>query len=70
MLAFGHLVGAFQAVGVETVGPGSFVGEAGEVVIGLVVGVHTRYSWKAKGTSLTLRRWFSGRSRRWSELRG
>jgi hypothetical protein len=64
LVALGHLDGALDAVGVEALREGPLVGQAGQLVIGLGKARSTRYSWKAKGTSFTRFRWFSGRSRR------
>lgn len=68
--ALGHLQGSVDAVVVEALGEGAFVGQAGQFLVGLGGGSGTRYSWKAKGTSLVRLTWFSGRSRRCRWLRG
>jgi hypothetical protein len=62
--AFGYLVGAQQSVVIQTLHVGAFVGEAGQLLVGLSVKRLTLYSWNSKGTSLQRLRWFSGISRR------
>ena len=64
LVALGNFDCAFHAVIVEALHKGALIGEAWQLVIGLSGQGGTRYSWKAKGTSLTLLRWLAGRSRR------
>ena len=64
LVALRDLVGTLHSVVVETLGEGAFVGEAGELVVGLGGGGGTLYYSNWKGTSLQRLRWFSGRSRR------
>ena len=70
LVALRDLVGALDAVVVEALDEGAFVGEAGELVVGLGGGGGTLYYSNWKGTSLQRLRWFSGRSRRCMAWRG
>jgi hypothetical protein len=65
LVALGYLEGSLDSVVVEALGEGALVGQAGQLIIGLVRIKATLYSWKANGTSFTRLRWFSGRSLRW-----
>lgn len=68
--AFGHPPAVVDPVVIVALYEGAFVGEAGEFVVGLFGDRGTRYSWNSKGTSLTLLRWFWGRSLRCMAWRG
>ncbi len=64
LLALWHFVRAAYSVVIHTLDVCSLVWQAGQLIVGLSNNTLTRYSWNAKGTSLTRFRWFSGRSRR------
>lgn len=68
--ALGNLVGSLGSVVVEALDEGAFVGEAGELGVGLHGTQSTLYSSNSKGTSLMRLMWFSGRSLRCKEWRG
>ena len=64
LFALRHFDGASHSVVINALDVCSFVWQAGQLIVGLSKLNLTRYSWNAKGTSFTLLRWFSGRSRR------
>ena len=64
LLALWHFVGTSHSVVINALDVCSLVWQAGQLIVGLSKLNLTRYSWNANGTSFTLFRWFSGRSRR------
>ena len=58
------LFSTIESVVVDALDVGAFVGEAGELIVGLCNCIVTRYSSNLKGMLFSILRWFSGRSLR------